>query len=644
MLDIHLAYHTTSHPYAMIDPHSGSDATYAFVARQIIEASPSGMVLVDALAPDMPLVYVNSAFEEMTGYSRDAVIGLNCRFLQGDDRQQPALDTLRLAIKNQVECTVTLRNYRRDGRMFWNELRIAPLSDPSGRVTHFIGIQNDVTERVLTEEMLREDHAELDRFFAVVLDLMCITDLHGYFIRLNKAWETTLGFTLEELEGFRYIELVHPDDVERTVGAMQALAEHKPIEYFVNRYRTKDGGYRAIEWRANAYGNLVYAAARDVTDRVRMEEELRASEAFLQSVVNNRNTLVLRTDLEGRYTYVNDTMLERMSWMYPTRQAMLGTDSLASILPEDHAATVEVVAQCIANPGTTVQVELRKPRRDGSSFWTVWEFMAVTDSAGTVTGIQCIGIDIDERKQVAQREFEIALERARLHILTQLIQNVSHEFRTPLAVILSSTHLMTRLDEHARRAEKAAQIENQVTQITRLVDMMVIMAKLEDAGHLMPMPVDLNAVIDDACARTGANIRDDLNVSCTHQPDLPRVMADSVYITEAVCQILDNALRFTPAGGSVAVATGSDDQYVWIDISDTGPGIAESDLPSVFESFWRADQAHSTPGFGLGLALTQKIVVMHGGKIEIHSTLGQGSRFRLMLPVKPSGESATGVG
>jgi signal transduction histidine kinase len=133
-------------------------------------------------------------------------------------------------------------------------------------------------------------------------------------------------------------------------------------------------------------------------------------------------------------------------------------------------------------------------------------------------------------------------------------------------------------------------------------------------------------------------------VSCTHQPDLPRVMADSVYITEAVCQILDNALRFTPAGGSVAVATGSDDQYVWIDISDTGPGIAESDLPSVFESFWRADQAHSTPGFGLGLALTQKIVVMHGGKIEIHSTLGQGSRFRLMLPVKPSGESATGVG
>jgi PAS domain S-box-containing protein len=624
----------------MISPESqsSSDATYAFVARQIIEASPSGMVLVDALAPDMPLVYVNSAFEEMTGYAREEVIGLNCRFLQGDDRRQPALEIVRQAIKDQVECTVTLRNYRRDGRMFWNELRIAPLHDPSGRVTHFIGIQNDVTERVLTEEMLREDHAELDRFFAVVLDLMCITDLQGYFIRLNKAWETTLGYTLEELEGRRYIELVHPDDVASTLSAMQELAKHRPIDYFINRYRTQDGGYRSIEWRAYAYGNLVYAAARDVTDRVRMEQELRASEAFLQSVINNRNTFVLRTDIEGRYTYVNDTMLDRFQWMYPTRQAMLGVDSLESILPEDHAATHEVVAQCIENPGMTIQVELRKPKHDGGSFWTLWEFMAVTDDTGAVNAIQCIGIDIDERKQVAQREFEIALERARLHILTQLIQNVSHEFRTPLAVILSSTHLMTRLEEHARRAEKAAQIEDQVMQITRLVDMMVIMAKLEDTARLMLMPVDLNAVIDDACARTGANVRDDLHVSCMRAPDLPRVMADSVYVTEAVCQILDNALRFTPAGGSVAVATGSDDESVWIDISDTGPGIAESDLPSVFESFWRADQAHSTPGFGLGLALTQKIVVMHGGRIELNSVLGKGSTFRIMLPLKPPGE------
>lgn len=628
----------------MIDSQSGSDATYAFVARQIIEASPSGMVLVDALAPDMPLVYVNSAFEEMTGYSRDDTIGRNCRFLQGDDRRQPALDTLRLAIKNQVECTVTLRNYRRDGRMFWNELRIAPLHDPSGRVTHFIGIQNDVTERVLSEEMLREDHAELDRFFAVVLDLMCITDLQGYFIRLNKAWETTLGYSLQELEGLRYLDLVHPDDIERTLGAMGELSAHKPIEYFINRYRTHDGGYRSIEWRAYAYGNLVYAAARDVTDRVRMEQELRDREAFLQSVVNNRNTLVLRTDLEGRYTYVNDTMLERFRWMYPTREAMLGADSLESILPEDHAATHEVVARCMENPGATFQVELRKPKRNGGSFWTLWEFMAVTDSTGAVSAIQCIGIDIDERKHVAQREFEIALERARLHILTQLIQNVSHEFRTPLAVILSSTHLMTRLDEHARRAEKAAQIEDQVTQITRLVDMMVIMAKLEDAGHLMLMPVDLNAVIDDACGRTGANVRDDLNVTCTPVPDLPRVMADSIYITEAVCQMLDNALRFTPTGGSVTVATGSDDEYVWVDIIDTGPGIAEADLPSVFESFWRADQAHSTPGFGLGLALTQKIVVMHGGEMQVDSVQGEGSRFRMLLPLRPPGDSPSSAG
>lgn len=119
-----------------------------------IEAASDGIVITDARAPDNPLVYVNPAFEAMTGYSAAEAIGRNCRFLQGDDRDQPALDEVRDAIANARPTVVEVRNYRSDGTPFWNELRIAPVRDRDGRPTHFVGVQTDVTERRRARERL----------------------------------------------------------------------------------------------------------------------------------------------------------------------------------------------------------------------------------------------------------------------------------------------------------------------------------------------------------------------------------------------------------------------------------------------------------------------------------------------------------
>ena len=96
----------------------------------------------------MPLIYTNPAFHRMTGYAPHGVLGRNCRFLQGGERDQPDLDILRQAIRDGGDCSVLLRNYRKDGSLFWNELIIAPMHDAQGTLTHLIGIQTDVTERV----------------------------------------------------------------------------------------------------------------------------------------------------------------------------------------------------------------------------------------------------------------------------------------------------------------------------------------------------------------------------------------------------------------------------------------------------------------------------------------------------------------
>ena len=129
---------------------------------------------------DNPLVYVNPGFEKVSGYSAEEVLGRNCRFLQGEDRDQPALDTLRQALIEGRKCQVLLRNYRKDGTLFWNELNLYPLYDHEGYVTHFVGVQHDVTKRESLKEMQAKlievmesgDEARKDAIFNQFLEMV----------------------------------------------------------------------------------------------------------------------------------------------------------------------------------------------------------------------------------------------------------------------------------------------------------------------------------------------------------------------------------------------------------------------------------------------------------------------------------------
>ena len=125
---------------------------------------------------------------------------------------------------------------------------------------------------------------ELDQFFNVSLDLKCIANTDGYFLRLNSAWERTLGYTLEELMAKRFLDFIHPDDLGRTREAVSTLASQQKVASFENRYRCKDGTYRWLEWSSALAGNLIYAAARDITERKQAEAEVARARAELLRV------------------------------------------------------------------------------------------------------------------------------------------------------------------------------------------------------------------------------------------------------------------------------------------------------------------------------------------------------------------------
>jgi two-component system cell cycle response regulator len=125
--------------------------------RRLLECSPEGVVLVDARSPEQPVVYVNSGFESLTGYPAADLIGKNLRLLQADDRDQDARHRLREALSKGESCRVLLRNYRKDGTVFWNEMTVVPLRDAGGRVTHFAGHHRDAGERLRIDPKITRD-------------------------------------------------------------------------------------------------------------------------------------------------------------------------------------------------------------------------------------------------------------------------------------------------------------------------------------------------------------------------------------------------------------------------------------------------------------------------------------------------------
>jgi diguanylate cyclase (GGDEF)-like protein/PAS domain S-box-containing protein len=121
------------------------------LAQRALDSSPIGLLIADAQQPDMPVIYANPAFEVLTGYTRDETIGRNCRFLQGAQRDQPQIAEMRAAIKDGRSCEVILRNFKKDGTLFWNQLHIAPVRDEAGNITHFVGAQQDISSQKAAE-------------------------------------------------------------------------------------------------------------------------------------------------------------------------------------------------------------------------------------------------------------------------------------------------------------------------------------------------------------------------------------------------------------------------------------------------------------------------------------------------------------
>lgn len=211
------------------------------------------LVVTDPTLPDNPLIYVNEQFEALTGYSYDEAVGRNCRFLQGEDRDQPEIDALRDAVRGGRNVRAVLRNYRKDGSMFRNELYLTAVHDEAGKLRYFLGVQNDITELY---DAKQEAEGRYQDLFETMTQGVVYQDTRGRIIAANPAAEYLLGLSLDQLQGRDSVDprwRALKEDGSPLSGEdhppMIALRTGKVVSDVVMAvYNPQDDAYRWLSW------------------------------------------------------------------------------------------------------------------------------------------------------------------------------------------------------------------------------------------------------------------------------------------------------------------------------------------------------------------------------------------------------------
>jgi len=351
---------------------------------------------------------------------------------------------------------------------------------------------------------------------------------------------------------------------------------------------------------------------------------------LLTALFEQSHDAVFIIDLDARYVSVNQRAADLLGY---TRAEMMGMHNRQVVAPEYLKQSDDIYQRLLRHEAVPVyeRVALRK---DGTRVPVEVSVELIRDSAGTPRYIQSIVRDITVRKDAERQALALALETERSHILADFIIAASHEFRTPLANINTSLHILRQTRDESAREQRIDGIQAHVDRLADLVSRMLLLTRLESDTSFHFAALDLTDVLYDAeISHMRAIESKGLSVRHHFEQDLPRCWGDVATLHIVFRELIDNAIKMAPAGSEITIGTESRSGYVMAAIRDQGDGIDIGDQPFIFDRFFRADKTHHQRGFGLGLSIAKMIVDQHSGVIEVETAPGEGSTFRVVLPV-----------
>jgi PAS domain S-box-containing protein len=373
----------------------------------------------------------------------------------------------------------------------------------------------------------------------------------------------------------------------------------------------------------------------DITERKRLQEQLQSTMSEREAILNNAVVGIVLS-VHRIHEWVNDKFSQMLG--YP-RQILIGQSSLY-IHPDRESWErfgVEARASLIATNGYTCERQLR--RRNGELFWVEMGGSCVRANDPD-SGVIWTFLDITERKK-SEAEIRGALEQQKAlnELRTRFVAMTSHEFRTPLAAILSAEEVLRHYGDRlpqAERLETLDSIAEGVQRMSKMMDRVLLLGKA-DARMLDFEPAEVNVAV--LCRRLVEEVWAQhpdtrCEIAVRTRPGVGACRSDEKLLRHIFGNLLSNAIKYSPEGGQVRFDVRREGDDLVFEVADQGIGIPADEVSHLFESFHRATNVGAIQGTGLGLAIVKNAVEVHGGRVDVASEVGEGTVFTVRLPAR----------
>jgi len=589
---------------------------------------------------DYKIVWINKTAIDTFGYSLEECLGKRIsELIFGKETNPQILETAVNAIDNFKTTSYDHIAYRKDGSKIWIGVTLKPLYNRKNEIDKYCIYGSDITEErelVIKAEEGEKRHTLLLKHTS---DIVYSIDKSGKITDVNESWTKILGYTKEETLAQEGNHFFYPADVEVAKAARQTLVDGVALSYNIDvRVIAKKGN---IVW-LNTTSVPIFSATKEIVGFTGMSKDITKKKRNLlvnELLATHIRGMISLNDKNRNYLYVSPSFKEHTGW---EPRELIGKNSFDYYHPDDIERITEYrnanIRGEIKDDDT---LELRYRKKDGSYTWIElsarWFRDPYEDAMRTVISAQ----PLNKKKQEEEKLLAVLAQEKKLNKLkSNFVSIISHEFRTPLAIIKAVCELLKMQIEaktpglEEQLAEDLVAIETEINGLTSLIDDVLILEKIETGDvTLNCKPIGMESLILHIIHRLAIKHKDRKEILFNKIGTPKLVYGDVQYLEIVFSNLLSNAYKYSKGKPEPIVTVTYMENDVIISIKDFGIGIPERNMKKLFTDFFRGDNVRDTEGTGLGLSIAKKFVEMHDGKIICNSKENEGTEMIVSLPI-----------